>query len=180
MASAPVVLAAARIASRLRYDFDAAGGPISTHSSASRTASESLSALLWACTVARPNSRAARTTRTAISPRLAIRSLWIVMDGSKASNLDLSDRLAGHHRLFILGEEAYDLAGCARLHLVERLHDFDEADGVLLRDRVAVGFVDRLVRRRLAVEYAWEGRKDLLYGHEVLVVGSLRPRCASH
>jgi hypothetical protein len=46
MASAPVAFAAARIASRLRYDFDACAGPMSTHSSASRTASESLSALL--------------------------------------------------------------------------------------------------------------------------------------
>ena len=35
-----------RIASRLRYDFDACAGPISMLSSASRTASESLSALL--------------------------------------------------------------------------------------------------------------------------------------
>src|SRR6266700_7377317 len=135
MASAPVVLAAARIASRLRYDFDACAGPMSMHSSASRTASESLSALLCTCTVARPNSRAARMMRTAISPRLAMRSFWIVMDGSKASNVDLGDRLTGHHRFLILGEEAYDLAGRARLHLVERLHDFDEADRVVLRDR---------------------------------------------
>src|ERR1700675_975433 len=101
--------------------------------------------------------------RTAISPRLAMRSLWIVMDGLKASNVDLGDGLTGHHGLLILGKEAHDLAGCACLHLVERLHDLDEADGV------AVGFVVRLVRRRLAVEYAGKGRKDLLYGHEFLV-----------
>src|SRR5229473_2764506 len=163
MASAPVVLAAARIASRLRYDFDACGGPISTHSSASRTASESLSALLQTCTVARPNSRAARMMRTAISPRLAMRSLWIVMDGLPASNVYLGDRLTGHHCVLILDKEAHDFAGCSRLHLVERLHDFDEADRIVLRDRVAVGFVDRLVRCWLAIEYAWKGRKDLLY-----------------
>src|SRR3979411_2503710 len=119
MASAPVVLAAERIASRSRYDFDACGGPMSTHSSASRTASESLSALLWTCTVAMPSSRAARMMRTAISPRLAMRSLWMVMDGLKASNVDLGDWLTGHHGLLILGKEAHDLAGCACLHLVE-------------------------------------------------------------
>jgi len=31
--------------------------------------------------VAMPSSRAARTMRTAISPRLAMRSFWMVMDG---------------------------------------------------------------------------------------------------
>src|ERR1700737_3824615 len=108
--------------------------------------------------------------RTAISPRLAMRSLWIVMDGSKASNVDLGDRLTGHHGLLILGKEAHDLARCACLPLVERLHDLDQANRVVLRDRVAIGFVVRLVRRGLAVEYAWEGGKDLLYSHKFLVL----------
>src|ERR1700738_1433693 len=107
--------------------------------------------------------------RTAISPRLAMRSFWIVMDGLNASNVNLGDWLARHHRILVLGKEANNLAGCARLHLVERLHHLDQADRVVFPDRVAVGFVGRLVRRWLAVEYAWEGRKDLLYGHEFLV-----------
>src|SRR3984893_6639359 len=108
--------------------------------------------------------------RTAISPRLAMRSLWIVMDSLKTSNVDLGDRLTGHHGLLILGKEAHDLAGCACLHLVERLHDLDQANGVVLRDRVAFGFVGWFVRRRLAVEYAWEGRNDFLYAHEFLIL----------
>src|ERR1700737_35564 len=143
---------------------------MATHSSARRTASESLSALLETCTVAMPNSCAARMMRTAISPRLAMRSLWIVMDGLQASHVDLGDRLTGHHGLLILGKEAHDLARCACLHLVERLHDLDETNRVVLRDRVAIGFVGWLVRRGLAVEYAWEGRKDLLYSHEFLTL----------
>src|SRR5882757_8730655 len=118
--------------------------------------------------------------RTAISPRLAMRSLWIVMAGLKASNVDLGDRLTGHYGLLILGKEAHDLARCACLDLVERLHDLDEANRVVLRDRVAIGFVVWLVRRWLAVEYAGERRKDLLYGHEFLVLWSLRPRPAAH
>src|ERR1700704_2337368 len=122
-----------------------------------------------------PSSRAARIIRTAISPRLAMRSLWMVMDGLTASNVDLGDRLTGHHRLLILGKEAHDPARCAGLDLVERLHDLDEANRVIFRDRVTVGFVGWLVRRWLAVEYAREGRKDLLYGHEFLVIiGAVR------
>src|SRR6202048_3118577 len=116
--------------------------------------------------------------RTAISPRLAMRSLWIVMDGLQASHVDLGDRLTGHHGLLILGKEAADLARCACLHLVERLHDLDETNRVVLRDRVAIGFVGWLARRGLAVEYAREGRKDSLYSHEFLVPWSLWPWAA--
>ena len=61
------------------------------------------------------------------------------MDGSNASNIDLGDRLTGHHGVLVLDKKAHDLAGQAGLHLVERLHDLDEANGVFLRDRVAVG-----------------------------------------
>src|SRR5882724_2855458 len=99
-----------------------------------------------------PSSRAARIMRTAISPRLAMRSLWIVMEGLKASNVDLGDRLTGHHGLFIFGKEAHDPARRACLDLVERLHDLDQADGVVLRGHVAIGLVVWLVRRWFAVE----------------------------
>src|ERR1700687_6081145 len=103
--------------------------------------------------------------RTAISPRLAMRSLWIVMDGLQASHFDLGDRLTAHPGLVILGKEAHYLARCACLHLVERLHDLDETNRVVIRDRVAIGFVGWVVRGGLAVEYARERRKDLLYSH---------------
>src|SRR6266850_509401 len=104
--------------------------------------------------------------------------------GLLASYVDLGDRLTGHHGLLILGEEAHDLARCACFHLVERLHDLDETNRVVLRDGVAVGFVGWFVGRWLAVEYARERRNDLLYSHEFLVLWSLRPwpaapQCAS-
>src|SRR5258708_1471205 len=111
---------------------------MSTLSSASRTASESLSALLCTCTVAMPSSRAARMMRTAISPRLAMRSLRMVMNGLDASNVDLGNRLAGHHRVLVLRQEAHDLAGQAGLDLIERLHDLDQADRVVFHDGVAI------------------------------------------
>src|ERR1700730_16706294 len=95
--------------------------------------------------------------------------------GVANSHVDLGDRLTGHHGLLIFGKETHDLARCACLHLVERLHDLDETNGVVLRDRVAFGFVGWFVRRRLAVEYAWEGRNDFLYAHEFLILWSLRP-----
>src|ERR1700730_7001818 len=98
----------------------------------------------------------------------------------EASCVDLDDRLTRHHGLFILGKEANDLARCACFHLVERFHDLDEANRVVLCNRVAIGFVGWLVRRWLAVEYAWEGREDFLYGHEFLVPWSLRPRLEAH
>src|SRR3981189_3737282 len=92
--------------------------------------------------------------RTAISPRLAMRSLWIVMDCLQASHVDLCDRLTGHHGLLILGKEADDLARCACLHLVERLRHAEVPDHAAKHHPVAIGFVGWLVRRWLAVEYA--------------------------
>src|SRR5260370_4307604 len=99
--------------------------------------------------------------RTAISPRLAMRSLWIVMDCLQASHVDLCDRLTGHHGLLILGKEAQDLARCACLHLVERLHDLDETNRVVLRDRVALAFVAWLFQRAFSVYFACEVLKQL-------------------
>src|SRR5262245_10470095 len=106
-----------------------------------------------------PSSRAARMILTAISPRLAMSRRLI------NSDLDLGQGLAGHHRVLIVHQERDDLAGDVGLDLVEALHHLDEADGVTGRDLVAVRLVDRLVRRRLAVEGAGERREDLLGRH---------------
>ena len=73
-------------------------------------------------------------------------------------------RLAGHHRLFIVGEEFHDLARHLGLHLVEGLHHLDEADDIADRDGVAFILVDRLVGRGLAVEGSGKRRKKL-FGH---------------
>src|SRR6186997_417411 len=106
-----------------------------------RTASESLSAVLCACTVRMPSSRAARMMRTAISPRLAMRSFFI---GMRGLSLHVGQRLAGHDGVFVLGVELHDLAGESRLHLVEGFHHLDQADHVTHGNRVALVLVDRL------------------------------------
>src|SRR5258708_26717601 len=161
MASAPLRRAAARMASTLRYDFAAGGGPISTASSAIRTASESASAVLWACTVRSPSSRAARIMRTAISPRLAMRSVRIAI----SSNVENDQRVTGVNRPFVFDEKFRNPPGGVGLHLVERLHHLDQADDIAGRDRVAVFLVGRLVRGRPAEEGPRQGRNDLFDGH---------------
>ena len=64
-----------------RYDALAGGGPMHTDSSASLTWRESRSASECTATVAIPASRQAAMMRTAISPRLAIRTLEIIYSG---------------------------------------------------------------------------------------------------
>src|SRR3954470_3116454 len=73
MASAPAISAAAMMRGMLRYDSRAGAGPMHTSSSANRTCSDSRSASEYTATVWMPSSRQARITRSAISPRLAIR-----------------------------------------------------------------------------------------------------------
>src|SRR4051794_11469526 len=58
----------------LRYESRAGAGPMQTSSSAKRTCSDSRSASEYTATVSTPSSRQARMTRSAISPRLAIRT----------------------------------------------------------------------------------------------------------
>src|SRR5579885_1950427 len=74
MASAPVISAAAMRRGMLRYDSRAGAGPMHTSSSAKRTCSDSRSASEYTATVCTPSSRHARMTRSAISPRFAIRT----------------------------------------------------------------------------------------------------------
>src|SRR3954470_17548462 len=57
-----------------RYESRAGAGPMQTSSSAKRTCSDSRSASEYTATVAIPSSRQARMTRSAISPRLAIKT----------------------------------------------------------------------------------------------------------
>ncbi len=73
-ASAPVTSAALMIAGMCRYDCLAGGGPMHTLSSANLTCSAFESAVECTATVAIPSSRQARITRSAISPRFAIRT----------------------------------------------------------------------------------------------------------
>src|SRR5512134_3162433 len=104
-----------------------------TDSSASRTYFASRSASEWTTTVLMPSSRHARWTRSAISPRLAMRILpnsWfgflatIGDDGGRsgAKSDDHDKRLPKLHRLAILHHDLLDDAGLVGLDLVHQLH----------------------------------------------------------
>src|SRR6185436_16276857 len=118
--------AASRIAAAFRYDFAACGGPISTASSASSTASDFASAWLCTCTVRMPSSCAARMMRTAISPRLAMSSFLIAI-GLVCLAFHVSDRLSGLNRFLILDVELRDFPRHLRFYLVEGLHHLNQS-----------------------------------------------------
>ena len=89
IASASVTSAAEMIAGMLRYECEEAAGPMHTLSSASRTYFASASATECTATVFTPISRQARWMRSAISPRVAMRTvpnMWPVPDYSRMTS----------------------------------------------------------------------------------------------
>src|SRR5271155_3723116 len=109
-----------------------------TASSAKRTARLSLSASLNTATVRRSSSFAARMMRTAISPRLATRSLSNTRASSRC--LDEQDRLSRLDRRLVLDEKAHDIAASISIDLGKLLHDLDQPDDVALGDPIAILF----------------------------------------
>src|SRR4051795_4939058 len=104
-----------------------------TLSSASRTCMAEASAVECTATVRMPISWQARWMRSAISPRLAMRTLWIVIP----SSLDDDERLVVFDGLGVDDEDRADGAGAGRLDLVHHLHRLDDQQGVAFLDRVA-------------------------------------------
>src|SRR4029077_15793903 len=102
----------------------------------------SLSAELTAWTVQMPSALAARTMRTAISPRLATNSVLI---GIGRSEVEVVEWLAGHHRVLVLHMERQQAPGRLRDHRRERLHHLDEPHRVADRDIVAHSLERRLI-----------------------------------
>src|SRR5262249_51064459 len=98
-----------------------------TLSSASRTCMASASAVEWTATVATPSSLQARSTRSAISPRLAMR---ILSNIRVLTRLDHRERLAVFDRLAVLHENGNHRAGAGRGDLVHGLHRFDDENGL--------------------------------------------------
>src|SRR6476469_5256265 len=91
-----------------------------TLSSARRTCMASASAVECTATVEMPISLQARCTRSAISPRLAIRifsNIGLADDGERFAELD---------GLTILDQQLDDLAGLGRGDRVHRLHRLDD------------------------------------------------------
>src|SRR5215510_3898744 len=91
-----------------------------TLSSARRTCMASASAVECTATVAMPSSLHARSTRSAISPRLAIRIF------SNMASFDDHQRLAELDRLAVLDQDLDDGACTRRRNLVHRLHCLDD------------------------------------------------------
>src|SRR5580700_3762821 len=91
-----------------------------TLSSARRTCMASSSAVEWTATVGMPSSLQARSTRSAISPRLAIRILSNI-----EPSLDDHQWLAIFDRLAVSDENLNHRAGARRRDLIHRLHRFD-------------------------------------------------------
>src|SRR5258706_13224492 len=99
MASAPVISAAAMRRGILRYESRAGAGPMHTSSSANRTCSDSRSASEYTATVCTPSSRHARMMRSAISPRLAIRTFLNIVGSGGGVGLEAGPAVvagAGH------------------------------------------------------------------------------------
>src|SRR5215472_7349187 len=118
-----------------------------TDSSASRTYLASASASECTTTVLMPSSRQARSMRSAISPRLAIRTLsksWpdgllATVDSSEErrqpaepalSSADHHQRLAVLDRLTVLDQDRFHDARAIGLDLVHELHGLDDAERV--------------------------------------------------
>src|SRR6185295_4966299 len=96
-----------------------------TDSSAKRTCSALASTVECTATVAMPSSRQARMTRSAISPRLAIR-IFLNTAGfpsgpSSSGRADAEERLAELHRLAVLRQDLDDPPRLVGLDLVHQL-----------------------------------------------------------
>src|SRR6266849_6288749 len=130
-------------------------------SSACRTCSASWSAVEKTATVPRPSSRQARKTRSAISPRLATRTL----STPRLAGLEGDDGLARVHEVFVLDQEARHASVRVAVDLVEALHDLDQPDHVAHFDFAALAHVRVGLRVRPPVERARQGRLDRPFAH---------------
>src|SRR4051812_42006689 len=114
-------------------------------SSARRTCIASVSAVECTATVLMPISWQARWMRSAISPRLAMRTFLII-----PSSLDDDERLVVFDGLGVDDEHLAHRTGAGRLDLVHHLHCLDDQQCVAFLDRVAGA--DERLRARLAGE----------------------------
>src|SRR5437868_14929863 len=102
-------------------------------SSARRTCSDPRSASEYTAAVLTPSSRQARITRTAISPRLAMRILENMRLGR---GIHEEQRLAVLHRGAVLDQDPRDEPGDIAGDLVEHYHRLEDAVGLVEVDSV--------------------------------------------
>src|SRR5215470_11333375 len=106
-----------------------------TLSSASRTCIAVSSAVECTATVLMPISRQARWMRSAISPRLAMRTFSNIAGGFRL--LDHHQHLAVFDRRTVGDQDLGDAAGLGRADLVHYLHRLDDQQHLALLDTVA-------------------------------------------
>src|SRR5215831_6552474 len=105
-----------------------------TLSSASRTCIASASTVECTATVRIPISRQARWMRSAISPRLAIRTFSNITAGT---SLDDHEGFAELDRLAVGDQDLLHRAGGRRQDRVHHFHRLDDEDGLALVHAVA-------------------------------------------
>src|SRR5437016_1859577 len=88
-------------------------------------------------TVAMPISRAARSTRTAISPRFAMSILRNMRVGLRLGLLDLEEPLTKFDGAPGLDQALHDRAAELGFDLVHQLHGLDDAEGLTGTDVAA-------------------------------------------
>src|SRR5271155_4948271 len=106
-----------------------------------------------------PSSLQAQMTRSAISPRLAIRTFRNIYR-SNLPGTQGEERLAVFDRLAALNEALDDLTGGVGLDLVHELHGFDDAENLSVLDLIADFHKGRRARRGRLIEGADDGRLD--------------------
>src|SRR5690606_11278274 len=126
-----------------------------TASSASRTCMASASAVEWTTTVWMPSSLQARNTRSAISPRLAMRIFWNIL-------FDHHKRHAVFDRLRVLDEDRRHRAGARRWDLVHRLHGLDDEQRLSLLHLLANLYEGFCIRCRSKIGGANHGRGNCI------------------
>src|SRR5690349_7658130 len=102
-----------------------------TLSSASRTCIASASAVECTATVEMPSSLQARWMRSAISPRLAMRTFSNIPSGDDEQRLAVFDRRA------VADKDLRHRAGARAADLVHHLHRLDDQQGLALLHLVA-------------------------------------------
>src|SRR5436190_17520540 len=108
-----------------------------TLSSARRTCMASASAVECTATVGMPSSWQARSTRSAISPRLAMRILSNIVRGCPRLSLDDDERLAELDRLAVLDQDLRHGTRAGRRYLIHGLHRLDDEERIADHDLAA-------------------------------------------
>src|ERR1700733_1790344 len=130
--------------------------------SANRTCKLLRSASEYTATVWMPRSLQAQMTRTAISPRLAMRIFWnmSVWENSRSTRANGEQSLAVLHWPAALHQLGHDGSGNLRFYFVHQLHRFDNTEHLSRLHRVAHLDERRIARLRRFIKRADDRRLD--------------------